>query len=628
MLIVTEAIGLLSEALLSSSGSIFHKCAHTEQLFLDLWSSSGPNLLSKIDGALQLLDQLVLWTKCAFVSFPRLPSAFIAFVCDDDEFRCTASQLLRHLGSGGKIDSSNKLVAKMLVAMAPHCAPKIAAWSLEFGHSESVGHSFFRDSPALLQDALASIHSATAAIAALDGDALFRRRLYSQIMSCSSEAFGVAARVRGAFAAVPDKKDLGACCHALFLSLVKSLKTDSNINDPSPTTISFACALLASYHVLCESRFQKHELLSSIFQGFPCAAASSAEIVEATSEVVKLFRSLSQSKMHCELGYESSHPLSCSTHQFDIVFPLARQVSITFDARTCADIDWVLKICHGRQSTSCCEGEGDDDDRCSARYWPGVGDAPPLIIAGPSFTVKMLESHSDESWGFKFTATASYDHPLSEIQSLISDAAVKYALQTTFIEERVAFVYSEDAALHGQMLRDLYFISDIASGADGINTLRLFFEEQPAVFAHIFKWVMYFSLHSADHTAALACYESFVCFLTMAGELITSLHQPSHNLVVAPTPPSSAFTSQCCVDVFTEREFSFEMCEVNQAGESVSQLNVSSAKNKAASMLSSKSRGWCSNGRLGKVCFKSVPFICICFSSFLSPHCIQFFAQL
>lgn len=601
MSIATEAIGLLSEALLSSSGSIFHKCAHTAQIFLDLWTSSRFNLASKLDDILHLHDQLVFWASSSFFSFPRLPSAFIAFVCDDDEFRCSATELLRHLCTGGKVNTTNISVARMLVAASPHCAAKIAAWSLECGAS-TLG--IFEDSPALIQEVLASIHAAASAIAALDGDSLFRRRLYSQLMSCSKEACGgVCTRVRIAFAAVSEKHDLGACSRGLLLSLLKSLKTDGNHHDPSPLTISFACVLLASYEVLCESHVDRQELLSSIFQGFSSADGSGIQVLDSISEVVKLFRSLSQSKLQCQLVYESPHPFSCSTHQFEIAFPLASEIRVIFDARTCTDPDWVLKIYHGRHVTACCEGDIDDTDSqsgSSARHWPGVGATPPLIITGPCFTVKMLES-SSSTWGFKFTATASYDHPLVAIQNFIIASVVGYALQNTLSEQRLAFCPSDNAALLAPILRQLDFVSDIVSEAEHIKTLKHFCELRPAIFANIFKWVLYFSLNSTDHATTLAFYERYFCFLSIASDSIA--HQHSFIPTTSPAIYSHTFTSQSCVDVFNDREFPFEMRELDNSSEAILNLNVSSSKSKARNLLSSSARSWCSNGRLGSVSF-------------------------
>jgi hypothetical protein len=605
MSIVTEAIGLLSEALLSSSGSIFHKCTHTEQIFLDLWRSSTLNLTSKLDDIFYLHNQLVFWANSSLFSFPRLPSAFIAFVCDDDEFRCSATQLLRHLCSGGKINSKNLSVARMLVAVAPYRANNIAAWSLDCGVSS---HGFFEDCPALLREVLACVHAAASAVAALDSDSLFRRRLYGQLMSCSKDArSGISNRIRDAFATVSEKHDMGVCVRELLLSLLKSWKADINYHDPSPLTISFACILLASCQVLCESRFERQELLSSIFQGFSSADASNDQVLDSISEVVKLSRSLSESKMQCELVHESQHPFSCSTHQFDIVFPLASEISVIFDARTCADPDWDLKIIHGRHTTTCCEGDMDDAGPASGsstRHWPGVGDTPPLTIPGTCFTVKMLES-SSASWGFKFTATASYDHPLVAIQSFISASVVGYALQTVLTQQRFAFFLSHDAISLTSILRHLNFIADIASDAEHIKTLKHFCQERPAVFANIFKWVLYFSLNSTDHAATLACYERFFCFLTIAKDLIAT--QYSVGDIISPTSPatrSTDFTTQSCVDVFTDREFPFEMHEVDIASEAVLNLNVSSSKSKARNLLSSSARAWCSNGRVGTVRFK------------------------
>jgi hypothetical protein len=617
MSIVSEAIGLLSEALLSSSGSVFHKCAHTEQIFSDLWTSSTRNLNSKLDDILQLHDQLLFWAECSLCSFPRIPSAFIAFVCDVDEFRCAATQLLRHLGTGGSISSSNRLVARMLVAMSPHCATKIAAWSLDCGAASS--DFFGGSSPGPLQGALAATHAAASAISTLEGDALFRRRLYSQLISCSKDSCGaVCTRVRAALATVSEKHHAAACARELFLSLLKAMKTDSSHHDPSPTTISFACVLLASCQVLCESQFDRQELLSSIFQGFPSADASSYQFMNAISEVAKLSRSLSESKMQCELVYESLHPFSCSTHQFDIVFPLAREVSVVFDARTCTDLDWVLKICHGRHSIACFEGDNADEDHpaeSGARHWPGVGSTPPLIVPGPCFTVKMMESSCD-TWGFRFTATASYDHPLVEIQSFITDAAIKCALQTILTEERFAFLHPNDAALCGRIAQDLDFISDIASDAAHVNTLKRFCEQKTIVFSNIFKWVLYFSLNSADHAAALVCYERYFCFLNMAKDLFAQQHRSS----MTSTPPalhSTVFTTQSCVDVFTDREFPFEMHELDKTGELVLNLKVSSSKSKASNLLTSRSRGWCSNGRQG-----SVSLVIFCCWIFLCTYCL------
>ena len=597
MLIASEAIGQLSDVLLSSSGSIFHKCVHAERIFSDLWISSRRNLESKLDDVLQLHDHLVLLANSGIVSFPRLPSAFIAFICDDDEFRCSASQLLQHLSTGGELNSNNRSLARVIVAVAPHCAKNIAAWSLECGSTQA-GRALFGDSPRPLQDLLASVHAAASSIAALHSDSLFRRRVYNQLVSCANEAVSITTRVRVALTAASDKQDLCACIRGLFLSLLKELKSECNHHDPSPAAISYACIFLASYQVMCESGSQKKEMLSSIFRSFPHAGASSAEVMEAISEVVKMCRSLMQSKMYCELVYESSHPFRCSTHQFDIDFPLAREVSITFDPRTCTNIDWDLKICHGRSSTVCCEGALDDD--CSnARNWPGVGETPPLTIPGSSFTVKMLESESD-AWGFRFTAAACYDHPFFEIRNLITDVAVNHALQSLLIEERFEFLHSDDAALHERILRDLNFISEIV--ADHLHTLKRFFEQRPAVFTHVFKWIVYFSLHAADHAAALDCYERYFCFLNMASDLITSCQQVSPGLAADSTLHSAGFMSENCVDVFDDREFLFEMSDIDNSGEAIMNLNVSSSKSKSLNLLSSKSKGWCSNGHLGKVC--------------------------
>ncbi len=600
MSIVNESIGLLSEALLSSSGTIYHKCALTDQIFIDLWTSSGRDLSSKLDDILLLYDRLLFWTNSSFFSFPKLPSAFIAFVCDDDEFRCSATQLLRHLSTGGKINRGSRSIARMLVTVAPHCSTKIATWCIECEASTVV---FFEDCPLLLREVQASLHAAASAIAALDGDLLFRRRLYSQLISCSNEACsGVCTRIRAIFAAVSEQYDLRACSRQLFLSFLKSLKSDSSREDPSPSTISFACVFVASFQVLCESHFEKQELISSIFQVFASADADGDQVMDSISEVVKLFRLLSQSKMHCKLVYESQHPFNCSTHQFDVVFPLAKEISVIFDARTCTDPDWVLKIFHGRHLTVCCEGDADDADSpsgFSARHWPGVGGTPPLIIPGPCFTVKMLES-SSASWGFKFFATASYDHPLISIQTLISAAVVEYALDITLTEQRLSFCPSDDAALLAVILRRLDFVSDITSDTEHIRTLKHFCEQRPAVFANIFKWVLYLSLNSADHAATLACYERYFCFLTISRDLIAHNHS---FIATSPAINSSAFTIQSCVDVFTDRDFPFEMFEVDKSSDAVMNLSVSSAKSKARNLLSSSSRAWCSNGRQGTVSF-------------------------
>ena len=593
MLSVTDAVRLLSEELLSSSGSIFHKCNHVEQIFSDLWKSSKSTLDSKLCNILQLHDQLVFWAGSSNISFPKLPSAFIAFVCDDDEFRCSATQLLRQLGSGGKINLSTSSTARMIVAAAPHCARKIAAWSLECESSTSA----FVSSAGPLQQLLTSIHAAASAVAALSDDALFRRRVYTQLIACSTQASNVTTRVRGALAAVPEKMDLVVLCRELFLSLIQALKSDDNSNEPSSATISFACTFVALCQVLCESHFKKQELLSSILEAFPASDTSGS--MQAISDISRLFRSLSHSKVCQNLVYESSHPFRCSTHQFDIVFPFACEISIAFDSRTSTDPDWVLKICHESHCTTCCEGAFDDDDSTSSR-WPGVGDIPPLAIAGPCFTVKMLESNSDE-WGFKFTATASYDHPLIEIYKLLDDAVVNHALQTSLIHERFAFVNLRDAALHGHILRQLDFISEIASDAVHIGKLKHFCEQNAAVFACVLKWVLYFSLRCEDHAATLACYERYFCFFTIARDVIAACHQRISTSDVALAFQSDSFTTQNCVDVFVDREFPFEMSEIDSAAEAVSDLKVSSSKREARTLLSSKARGWHSNGRIGSV---------------------------
>jgi hypothetical protein len=86
----------------------------------------------------------------------------------------------------------------------------------------------------------------------------------------------------------------------------------------------------------------------------------------------------------------------------------------------------------------------------------------------------------------------------------------------------------------------------------------------------------------------------------MAKDLFAQQHRSS----MTSTPlalHSTVFTTQSCVDVFTDREFPFEMHELDKTGELVLNLKVSSSKSKASNLLTSRSRGWCSTGRQGSV---------------------------
>jgi len=90
------------------------------------------------------------------------------------------------------------------------------------------------------------------------------------------------------------------------------------------------------------------------------------------------------------------------------------------------------------------------------------------------------------------------------------------------------------------------------------------------VFACVLKWVLYFSLRCEDHAATLACYERYFCFFTIARDVIAACHQCISTSDVALTFQSAIFTTQNCVDVFVDREFPFEMSEIDSAAEAVS----------------------------------------------------------
>jgi hypothetical protein len=217
----------------------------------------------------------------------------------------------------------------------------------------------------------------------------------------------------------------------------------------------------------------------------------------------------------------------------------------------------------------------------------------------------MLESVSDD-WGFKFTATASYDHPLSGIQCLLENAVVEHAYRSILVEERFCFVHSVNAELHRQILHDLDFIADLASNPAHLVLLKNVFlqNSNTSLFSQIFKWVAYFSLQSADAAAVTAACQRYHCFFSMARELIDFSHQPC---ATARALQSTAFEHKVCIDSISDRDFPFELSEIDLSCECVAGVKVSSSTSSASSarqLLTSHSRGWTSSGRIGSLCWK------------------------